>query len=72
MSNTATDADALDEPIAAPDPPAARPSTTLEPTRPEEERPDTEVGDIDDLPRPDWNDAPENASRSLWEPVDRP
>jgi hypothetical protein len=44
------------------DPPSAHPSTTLEPTRPEE-RPDTDgdrrVGDIDDLPRPDWNIAPE-------------
>jgi hypothetical protein len=45
------------------DPPSAHPSTTVEPTRPEEERPDTDgdrrVGDIDDLPRPEWNIAPE-------------
>jgi len=43
--------------------PSAHPSTTLEPTRPDEEHPerggDPQVGDIDDLPRPDWNDAPE-------------
>lgn len=83
MSTTATAAEALSQPIALQfihleksDPPAARPSTTLEPTRPEEERPDTEgdrqVGDIDDLPRPDWNDAPANARGSLAGPLDQP
>lgn len=45
------------------DPPSAHPSTTSQSTRPEEERPDTDgdrrVGDIDDLPRPDWHDAAE-------------
>jgi len=45
------------------DPPSAHLSTTLEPTRPEEEHPDTDgdrrVGDIDDLPRPDWSITPE-------------
>ena len=71
MSTTANAADTEKS-----DRPAARPEPTLEPTRPEDERPDTEgdrrVGDIDDLPRPDWNDTPENARRSLREPVDRP
>jgi len=45
------------------DPSSPHPSTTFEPARPEEERADTDgdrqVGDIDDLPRPDWKDAPE-------------
>jgi hypothetical protein len=45
------------------DPPSPNLSTTLEPTRPEEKRPDTDgdrqVGDIDDLPRPDWSIEPE-------------
>jgi hypothetical protein len=45
------------------DPPSARQSTTWEPTRAEEEHADTDgdrqVGDIDDLPRPDWSIAPE-------------
>ena len=52
-----------DSQLEKPDPPSAHPNTTLEPTRPEEQRPDTDgdqrVGDIDDLPRPDWHDAPE-------------
>jgi hypothetical protein len=83
MSTTAIAAEALSQPIAVQriqleksDPPAARPSTTLDPTRPEEERPDTEgdrrVGDIDDLPRPDWNDTPENARSSLAGALDQP
>ena len=41
--------------------PTAVPADDKEPTRPEEERRDPggdrRVGDIDDLPRPDWNDA---------------
>jgi len=83
MSTTATAAEALSQPIALrfihlekSDPPAALPSTTLKPTRPEEEHPDTEgdqrVGDIDDLRRPVWSDAPENARGSLAGALDQP
>ena len=53
MPTTAVAAETVPEPIA--------PADDKEPSQPEEERPDTEddrrVGDIDDLPRPDWNDA---------------
>jgi len=67
MSTTAIAADAVSEPIAVP---------ISEPPRPEEERPHTDgdrrVGDIDDLPRPDWNDAPENARGSLAAALDQP
>jgi hypothetical protein len=52
-----------DNPLEKSEPSSAHPSTTLEPTRPAQERPeaarDPQVGDIDDLPRPDWNDPPE-------------
>ena len=54
MSTIAIAADTVSQPSPAP-------ADDKEPTRPEEERPDPEddpgVGDIDDLPRPDWNDA---------------
>lgn len=68
MSTTATTADTVSRPIADP-------ADDKEPTHPEEKRPDTDgdrrVGDIDDLPRPEWNDAPENASRSLAGALDQ-
>jgi hypothetical protein len=65
MPTTPIAADTVSQPIA-------EPSDDKQPPRPEDQRPGTDgdrrVGDIDDLPRPDWNDAPEDARGSLASP----